>query len=112
MRRLFKLLSDIKYGQPPGSISLSILPGSGISPTTLPPLLDMLLELGLTQVHLSGSSWIEPQDLTPHDSIRKGGMGMGAVLDESDEVKVWGILRTDEEKVRRIKKIADEKWRK
>lgn len=112
MQELFKALNEFISQQPRSSAPLSILPGSGISATALPPLLDLLLPLGLTQIHLSGSSWIEPEDLAPSASARKSGMGMGAVLDESGEdAKVWGILRTDAEKVREVRRIADEMWR-
>lgn len=36
---------------------------------------------------------------------------MGAVMDEcGDEERAWGVLRTDEKKVREVRRIADEMW--
>ena len=111
MQELFKALNEFPSQRARYSAPFSILPGSGISATTLPLLLDLLLPHGLTQIHLSGSSWTQPEDLTPHASARKGGMGMGAMTDESgNEERVWGVLRTDEKKVREVRRIADEMW--
>ena len=87
-------------------ILLDILPGSGISQTTVQPLLSPLIPLGCTQVHLSGSSWVEPEDqkpLPPHG--RKEGMGMGAGGENE-----WKILRTIEEKVRAVRVLVDKMW--
>lgn len=71
---------------------LNILPGSGIDPDTVGPILDSLLPHGLQEIHLSGGSWIESGM-----EFRKEGMGMGE----------WAIWSTNEEKVRRVRQVTD-----
>jgi hypothetical protein len=73
-----------------------ILPGSGINVGTIGRVLDVLLPLGLTQIHLSGAGW---QEGGMH--FRREGMGMG-VGGEGE----WGVWLTSEEKVRGVHEIV------
>ncbi|KAJ3984809.1 copper homeostasis CutC domain-containing protein [Lentinula detonsa] len=75
------------------SSSLTIMPGSGINPQTVGHVVNTLLPLGLSEIHLSGGSWMEGGM-----SFRREGMGMG-VGGKGD----WGIWRTDEGVVREVK---------
>ncbi|KAJ3725605.1 copper homeostasis CutC domain-containing protein [Lentinula guzmanii] len=75
------------------SSSLTIMPGSGINPNTVGHVVNTLLPLGLSEIHLSGGSWMEGGM-----SFRREGMGMG-VGGKGD----WGIWRTDEGVVREVK---------
>ncbi|THH26434.1 hypothetical protein EUX98_g7754 [Antrodiella citrinella] len=79
---------------------LTILPGSGVNPSTVSQLLHDLLPFGLHEVHLSGGGWIEGGM-----QFRKDGMGMG--VGGRGE---WGIWRTNEDAVRQIRKVVDEAW--
>jgi copper homeostasis protein len=76
------------------------LPGSGINAETVGPLLDHLLPYGLKEIHLSAGAWIDNGA-----EYRKEGFGMGVGEGE------WGVWRTDEEKVREVKRIVEEKTR-
>ena len=80
------------------SSSVSILPGSGINPKTIGVILDVLLPLGLKEVHLSAGGW-EPSEMLH----RPDGMGMG-VGGEGE----WGIWRTNEEAVREVRRAVDD----
>ncbi|KAI0059409.1 hypothetical protein BV25DRAFT_1889658 [Artomyces pyxidatus] len=75
----------------------SILPGSGISPKTISTVLDALLPMGLTEVHLSGGHWREGE--MAHRPI---GMGMGVGGDGE-----WGIWQTEESIVREVRHTVD-----
>ena len=77
---------------------LSILPGSGISPTSIKDVLDSLLPQGLKEVHLSAGGWI-PSAMR----FRKKDMGMD--VGGGGE---WGIWRTSESVVRAVREIVDE----
>ncbi|EIN13915.1 hypothetical protein PUNSTDRAFT_129579 [Punctularia strigosozonata HHB-11173 SS5] len=78
--------------------TMTILPGSGINAVTVGPLLDALLPYGLREIHLSGGGWVDNGT-----ENRKPGFGMG--IGESE----WGVWKTDEEKVRAVKRIVEEK---
>lgn len=73
---------------------LDILPGSGVSPSTVRAVLQALLPLGLQQIHMSGGLWMPGET-----HYRKGGMGMGVGEGE------WAMWRTSEERVREVVKI-------
>ena len=77
---------------------LTILPGSGISPTSIKDVLDALLPQGLKEVHLSAGGWI-PSAMR----FRKKDMGMGV-----GGAGEWGIWRTSESVVRAVREIVDE----
>ncbi|TCD71193.1 hypothetical protein EIP91_012143 [Steccherinum ochraceum] len=77
---------------------LTILPGSGLNPGTVPAFVHDVLLLGLREIHLSGSGWIDGSM-----EFRKEGMGMG-VGGQGD----WGIWRTNEEVIRQVRKAVDE----
>ena len=77
---------------------LSILPGSGITPTSIKDVLDALLPQGLKEVHLSAGGWI-PSAMR----FRKKDMGMGV-----GGAGEWGIWRTSESVVRAVREIVDE----
>jgi copper homeostasis protein len=79
---------------------LSILPGSGINAKTAEGILDILLPLGLREIHLSGASWIEGDMV-----YRRDGMGMG--VGGRGE---WGTWTTSEQSVREVRVIADAHW--
>lgn len=82
------------------SSMISILPGSGINPKTIGTILDVLLPMGLREVHLSAGGWV-PSEMVH----RPEGMGMG-VAGEGE----WGIWRTKEETVREVRHAVDEAW--
>ncbi|KAJ3849455.1 copper homeostasis CutC domain-containing protein [Lentinula lateritia] len=69
-----------------GSSGPIIMPGSGISPDTTGHVLDILLPLGLSEIHLSAGNWMEGGM-----SFRREGMGMG-VGGKGD----WGSWQTNE----------------
>ncbi|KAJ3932602.1 MAG: CutC family-domain-containing protein [Lentinula lateritia] len=69
-----------------GSSGPIIMPGSGISPDTIGHVLDILLPLGLSEIHLSAGNWMEGGM-----SFRREGMGMG-VGGKGD----WGSWKTNE----------------
>ncbi|KAJ3519252.1 hypothetical protein NM688_g9328 [Phlebia brevispora] len=77
---------------------LTIMPGSGINPDTIGPLLESLAPYGLKEFHLSAGEWIQSEM-----TFRPEGMGMGIGGDGE-----WGIWRTKEETVRAVRKIADD----
>lgn len=78
--------------------ALSILPGSGISPATARELLEALVPLGLGELHMSGGSWEDGAM-----EFRRPDMGMGAGSE-------WGVWRTQAERVRAVRAIADDFW--
>ena len=73
---------------------LDILPGSGVSPSTVRTVLEALLPLGLRQVHMSGGRWVPSEA-----RYRKDGMGMGVGDGE------WAVWRTSEERVKEVVEI-------
>ncbi|KAG6841781.1 hypothetical protein C0991_007110 [Blastosporella zonata] len=79
---------------------LTILPGSGVNATTVAPILDALLPLGLQEIHLSGSRWFQGGM-----RFKREGMGMGIGGDGD-----WGVWMVDGEKVSEVRNIADERW--
>lgn len=83
------------------SRKMTIMPGSGVNSKTIRSLLEALLPYGLKEVHLSGGRWIEGNMMH-----RRPDMGMGV----GEEVG-WSIWRTDEEEIRRVRRISDEVWR-
>ncbi|PCH34243.1 hypothetical protein WOLCODRAFT_135585 [Wolfiporia cocos MD-104 SS10] len=95
---LCKLLRDAKSGRSTGAPA--ILVGSGVNATTVHPLLNTLVPLGLGEIHLSGATWISGAM-----KYRKEGMDMGAGGDGE-----WGIWRTSRERVREVRRITDEFW--
>jgi len=98
LRGLFKtrteLIEDDAWG-------LTIMPGSGINSKTLPSILSSLLPLGLREIHLSGGKWT-PGGMEFH----RDGMGMGSGDDEE-----WGVWRTHESEVRKVRETADVAWK-
>ncbi|KAI5897992.1 uncharacterized protein SCHCODRAFT_01111903 [Schizophyllum commune H4-8] len=92
---LTQLLDRISDGTP---WALSILPGSGISPETAGPVLEALVPHGLTELHMSGGVWEEGTM-----DFRRPDMGMGAGSE-------WGVWRTQSDRVRAVRAIADEFW--
>ncbi|KAL4267930.1 Copper homeostasis protein cutC [Pleurotus pulmonarius] len=90
-------ISNLTVDQP---FPTTILPGSGVNPDTVGPLLRELLDVGVREVHLSGGTW--------HDSEmthRREGFGMGV-----GGAGEWGIWTTEETKVRQVRVIADTMW--
>ncbi|KAG6910500.1 hypothetical protein DXG01_009919 [Tephrocybe rancida] len=79
---------------------LTILPGSGINPSTVGPILNALLPLGLQEIHLSGSRWIG-SDMV----FKREGMGMGIGGDGE-----WGVWMVDGENISEVRDVADERW--
>ncbi|KAG9314099.1 hypothetical protein JVU11DRAFT_4880 [Chiua virens] len=73
--------------------SIIILPGSGITISTVPTVCEALLPHGLKEIHLSGGKWIDG-----HSAYRPDGMGMGE----------WNIWRTDEAAVRKVRDFVDD----
>ncbi|KAF7307151.1 Stearoyl-CoA desaturase [Mycena indigotica] len=67
---------------------LNILPGSGINAATVRRVLEALLPLGLTELHLSGGSWVEGGMVH-----RRGKMGMGVhdVREIVDSGAEWSV---------------------
>ncbi|KAJ3892881.1 copper homeostasis CutC domain-containing protein [Lentinula edodes] len=63
-----------------------IMPGSGISPDTIGHVLDILLPLGLSEIHLSAGNWMEGGMTFRREEM---GMGVGGKGD-------WGSWKTDE----------------
>jgi copper homeostasis protein len=78
----------------------TILPGSGINPTTVNTVLVALLPLGLQEIHLSGGQWEDGSM-----SHRPEGMGMGV---ESPRESQWGVWRSQECNVREVRLITDQ----
>ena len=77
-----------------------ILVGSGVNARTVGPLLKELLPCGLREIHLSGGGWV-PSEM----EFRREGMGMGVGGDGE-----WGVWRTDEEKIREVRRLVDGAW--
>ncbi|KAK7695076.1 hypothetical protein QCA50_002266 [Cerrena zonata] len=94
LRGLLRHTSTLKEGR---DIPLAILPGSGINPTTVGPLVQELLSYGLEEIHLSAGGWV-PSIM----EYKPEGMGMG-VGGEGE----WGIWRTNEETVKEVRLIVD-----
>ncbi|KAG6817939.1 hypothetical protein H0H87_012407 [Tephrocybe sp. NHM501043] len=94
---LFNTTKELIEDEPWG---LTIIPGSGINPITVAPILDTLLPFGLQEIHLSGSRWIQG-DM----KFKREGMGMGVGGDGE-----WGVWIVDGEKVSEVRNIADERW--
>ncbi|KAI0756343.1 copper homeostasis CutC domain-containing protein [Daedaleopsis nitida] len=78
-----------------------ILVGSGVNVGTVDLLMGELLPCGLREIHLSGGGWV-PSEM----AFRRGGMGMGV-----EGAGEWGIWRTDEEKIRKVRYIVDDCWK-
>ncbi|KAG5342036.1 hypothetical protein C0989_005716 [Termitomyces sp. Mn162] len=97
LQSFFRMTKELIEDKPWG---LTVLPGSGVNPTTITPILDALLPLGLQEIHLSGSHWIDGGM-----SFRREGMGMGAGGEGE-----WGIWMVDREKVSEVREIADKYW--
>lgn len=72
---------------------LVVMPGSGINPSTVGHVLERLLPLGLSELHLSAGGWLEGGM-----SFRREGMGMG-VGGSGD----WGIWQTNERVVGEVR---------
>ncbi|KAF4612218.1 hypothetical protein D9613_004239 [Agrocybe pediades] len=100
LEKLFKtrkqLVEDDAWG-------LAIMPGSGINSSTISPLLKSLIPLGLREIHLSGGTWMPGQMV-----FRRPGMGMGV---DEDPKKEWGVWCTNEEEIRKVRKLADDVWK-
>ncbi|KAF9074857.1 copper homeostasis CutC domain-containing protein [Rhodocollybia butyracea] len=75
---------------------VTVMPGSGINPHTVGPILDRLLPLGLSEIHLSAGSWVEGAM-----SFRRDGMDMGVGNGE------WDIWRTNEETVQNVRQQVE-----
>ncbi|KIK70665.1 hypothetical protein GYMLUDRAFT_286672 [Collybiopsis luxurians FD-317 M1] len=73
--------------------NLTVMPGSGINPSTIGRILDRLMSTNLTEIHLSAGGWVEGGM-----NFRREGMGMG--VGGNGE---WGIWRTDMEIVKQVK---------
>lgn len=71
---------------------LVVMPGSGINPGTVRSVLERLIPLGLSELHLSAGGWIEGGM-----SFRREGMGMGAGGSGD-----WGIWQTNQTTVREV----------
>jgi copper homeostasis protein len=80
---------------------LTIMPGSGINNKTLTSILASLLPLGLREIHLSGGKWTLGGMV-----FRRDGMGMGSGDDGE-----WGVWRTQESEVRKVREMADVAWK-
>ena len=80
---------------------LTIMPGSGINNKSLSSILPSLLPLGLREIHLSGGKWTLGGMV-----FRRDGMGMGSGDDGE-----WGVWRTQESEVRKVREIADVAWK-
>ena len=98
LEELFKtrkeLVEDDAWG-------LTIMPGSGINSKSISSILPSLLPLGLREIHLSGGKW------TPGGMVfHRDGMGMGGGDDEE-----WGVWRTQESEVRKVREMADVAWK-
>lgn len=78
----------------PASGSITILPGSGINPTTIDSIVSNLRP---REFHLTGARWCD--NGMWH---RRAGLGMGATGHE------WDVWKTSEEVIREVRTIADE----
>ncbi|THV07493.1 hypothetical protein K435DRAFT_259329 [Dendrothele bispora CBS 962.96] len=76
-----------------------IVPGSGIDGKTVDAVLDSLLSLGLSEIHLSGGNWIEGGM-----DFRREGMGMG--VGSSGE---WGVWITNKEKITEVREKVNKR---
>lgn len=87
-------LKELLAAAPP---HLTIMPGSGVSPSSVQELASHLIPHGLRDVHMSGGNW-EPG----HSRWRKPGMGMGI-----SKEREWDVWSTSFEKVRAVRMILD-----
>jgi copper homeostasis protein len=77
------------------------MPGSGVNNKSFSSIVPSLLPLGLREIHMSGGRW------TPGGmAFRRDGMGMG-----SDDDGEWGVWRTQESEVRKVREMADVAWK-
>ena len=94
---MFGTINEVEQRQP-GQCGtaprLDVLPGSGVSPSTVRTVLQALLPLGMRQIHMSGGRWVPGEA-----QYRKDGMGMGVGEGE------WAVWRTSEERVREVVEI-------
>jgi copper homeostasis protein len=74
-----------------------IMPGSGISPTSVGLLLADLLPFGLSEVHMSGGEWVSGTA-----EWKKAGMGMGVT-----EERAWDIWKSSSEKISGVRRVLD-----
>ncbi|KAH8110613.1 CutC family-domain-containing protein [Phellopilus nigrolimitatus] len=87
---------------------IKIMPGSGVNPSTVGPLLSTLLHLDVRAVHLSGGRWVENElELTVEGGMQYRPKRMGMGVGGEGEWKVW---RTREETVRAVRDIVDREW--
>ena len=77
------------------------MPGSGINSKSISSILPSLLPLGLREIHLSGGKWT-----TGGMTFHREGMGMGSGDDGE-----WGVWRTQESEVRKVRELADVAWK-
>lgn len=75
---------------------VTILPGSGINPTTVGRVVS---DLRPREIHLTGARWCDNGMW-----YRRTGMDMGAADHE------WDVWKTSEEAIREVRAIADETW--
>ncbi|KAF8625201.1 hypothetical protein AX15_005506 [Amanita polypyramis BW_CC] len=93
LKKLFQTRKELVENEPWG---LSILPGSGINGGNVTPILEVLVPLGLKEIHSSGGTWVEGSM-----SFRREGMGMGFAGGE------WNVWRTQEDKIREVRFALD-----
>ena len=77
------------------------MPGSGVSEQTVRQIVEILVPLGMREIHLSGGKWEDGLA-----SFKKEGMGMGAG-GQND----WSVWHTQEEAVRRVRNAVDAFWK-
>jgi len=94
LKTLLQQTAKLNAERRPQGSPLTILPGSGINPNTIRTVLAELLPVGLMEVHLSAGGWV---DSVVTGEFRKEGMNMGE----------WGVWRTREDVVRRVREIVD-----
>lgn len=75
---------------------VSIMPGSGVNPQTIGPILSSLQPYGLKEIHLSGGQWFD-NGMT----YRHHGLGMGVGEDE------WSVFKTQRSTLQEVKGIAE-----
>ena len=76
------------------------MPGSGINSKSISSVLPTLLPLGLREIHLSGGKWTPGGMAFHRDGMRMGGGDDGE----------WGVWRTQELEVRKVREMADVAW--
>lgn len=97
LESLFCTTKELIEDEPWG---LTILPGSGINPQTIGPILDSLLPLGLQEIHLSGANWKGGGML-----FKREGMDMGIGGDRD-----WSAWVTNAQIIREVREIVDARW--